>query len=158
MGLKRVSSANILTKWTMESASHSWDSEFSTCIIAIDTCIIYHRSPMSTESILGSPPCIFSLCFVGLLIYFTTQFPTLFYFSRLLCLRPLTVGPFSFLLAPSRVGQSQLLTFVRSRATLKISYLLRKAYQHVKSASASPNTLVFLIWKLSVGASSDPSR
>ena len=112
---------------------------------------------MSTESILGSHHVFSVLCFVG--VFICLDFPRHFIFSSpLFCAHE---GPFSVLLAPSRVGQSQLLAFVRSRATLKIPYLLRNillAYQHVKSTSASPNTLVFCIWKLSVGVSSDPSR
>ena len=76
----------------MENASHKWDSEFSTCIICDDTCIIYHRSPMSTESILGSHHVFSVLCFVGLFIY--ARFPTpLHFLSSFVCARE---GPFQF--------------------------------------------------------------
>jgi len=50
---------------------------------------------------------------------------------------PANSRPFSFLLAPSRVGQSQLLAFVRSRATLKIPYLLRKIF-FLPTSKSSP--------------------
>ena len=113
----------------------------------------------------------FSVCVFCRSYLFYAPFSHATSFSRLLCFAP-TKGLSVFFLRPAEFGQSQLLAFVRSRATLKIPYLLRKIffllllcpYQHVKSTSASPNTLDFCIWKLSVAASAsgvlspDPSR
>ena len=127
------------------------------------------RSPMSTESILGSHHVFFQfVCFVGL-IYFTLHFPTpLHLLVSIVCARDSV-----FFLRPAEFGQSQLLAFVRSRAYAKNTLSIEKnilsatsscPYQHVKSTSASPNTLDFCIWKLSVAASAsgvlspDPSR
>lgn len=58
---------------------------------------------------------------------------------------------------PSRAESSSYIC-QEPRYIKKYQIYLILAYQQVKSTSASPNTLVFCIWKLSVGASPDTSR
>ena len=88
------------------------------------------RSPMSTESILGSHHVFFSLCFVGL-IYFTLHFSTpLHLLVSFVCARDSV-----FFLRPAEFGQSQLLAFVRSRAYAKNTLSIEK---NILSATSLP--------------------